>query len=275
MEFFKYQSLGNDFVLFDWLLKDDSFINQQLQGAGWSSLVVSLCQRNFGIGADGVLILIQDRDLKIPRALIYNSDGSQAEVCFNGIRCIANHLFSKHSFPYLFDVAMGSKKISCKVSQDSNGDVEVETNVGKVISIEDKTIEVDGDKFIGSFVNVGNPHFVVSSKISSEWLLDNGLKLESHKAFPNKANIEFIWKDEEKKFYHVLVFERGCGITLACSTGAAAVMATLLEKGQIQKEEKVSMKMPGGFLTSWLDSYFNVIQKASSTLVFSGCLNII
>ncbi len=268
MQFYKYESLGNNFILFDWLEKDENFISKKIRSSTWPSFVKKICKRNFGIGANGVLILKKDSLSSLPISIIFNSDGTKGYVCFNGIRCIANHLFSKHKFPNQFDVLMGSKKINCKVDKE-----DITTNVGLAKYIAERTIKIKNLDFIGHIVDVGNPHFVIFAKTTIEWLSVNGSYFENREAFPDKTNTEFVQQEEENS-YNVLVYERGCGITLACSSGAAAIMKALLEMKKIRTKEIISLKMPGGELSSWIDENLNIYQKAKSHLVFDGNLNL-
>ncbi|HBS48511.1 TPA: diaminopimelate epimerase [Candidatus Dependentiae bacterium] len=271
MNFFKYQSLGNDFILLDWMLENQNFVDQKLSDSNWSNFVRSSCDRHFGIGADGILILVNGA---IPKALIYNSDGSNGEVCFNGIRCVASHLFTQHKFPKEFDVLMGKKKIHCKIDSLKDNVAQVITNVGKAISIEEKTIKIDEEIFNGYSVNVGNPHFIVFKTVSLDWLQKNGSKIETDPNFPNKTNVEFVWpQNVAENFYNMIVFERGCGITLACSSGAAAFVSLLHYKKDIEIENVVKIKMPGGFISSWLTADFDVFQSSSAAMVFKGIVS--
>ena len=114
-KFYKYQSLGNDFIIFDWYKKNQNSIDETLKiRHRLISLVQNSCKRHFGVGADGILILKKDPK-NFPQALIFNSDGSKAEICLNGLRCIAHHLYTHHNFAHNFKIKMGKKVIECVV----------------------------------------------------------------------------------------------------------------------------------------------------------------
>ena len=123
-------------------------------------------------------------------------------------------------------------------------------------------------------VDVGNPHFIIFKKTNQQWLCENGNLFENHKTFKNKTNTEFIWQHENKKTFNALVYERGCGITQACGSGAAAIIQTLLKTKQIKLNEKIKIQMLGGTLEIWTDKKETIFQKANAHLIFEGNLKI-
>lgn len=245
MNFFKYESLGNDFIIFE---NEQQFTPEQIR---------ALCNRNFGIGADGVLVVSTIQD-KI-KAEIFNSDGSTPEVCYNGLRCVADFVHKKTD-KNKFTILMGKKEIACVVEEFG-----IVTNVGVGSFLGQETIFT----FIGDVINVGNPHFVIFEKIELDWLKQNGKLIESHIKFPNKINTEFVWKIAPAK-YETLVYERGCGITLACSSGAAAITIALLKRKEIKPDEKISISMLGGSLNSWISHNNEIFLEAGANMVFEG-----
>jgi len=273
MKFFKYQSLGNDFILLDWLKKPSLLINKNLSSDNWQEFVKNSCRRNLGVGADGLLLLIQNKDLATPETFIFNSNGEEAEVCFNGIRCIALHIFNYHNHSQKFALLMGNKKIECNVNISKGNRIEITTKIEKALSIQDKTINIACvGEFSGHVIDVGNPHFVVLKKTNSAWLKEKGALFERHKAFPNKTNTEFVWQEKDKPLFNMLIYERGCGLTSACSSGAASVLSTLHKIKKIEKHEKIEIKMEGGTLRTWLDKDLNIYQQAPARMVFEGHL---
>ena len=98
-QFVKYQSLGNDFIIFDWYKKPALFVQVELSGGHFSSVVQRLCDRHFGVGADGVLVITSHQEFGFPVVTIYNADGSKAESCLNGLRCVADYLFTEYYAP--------------------------------------------------------------------------------------------------------------------------------------------------------------------------------
>ena|GEM_PF-745861 len=319
-KFFKYQSLGNDFILFDCLNKSgpltlsDFFLKIVSKG--------SICNRNTGVGADGVLIVTTNKKLNIPEIFIYNSDGSDGGICLNGLRCVAHYLVTHKNFGKQFDVLMGGKRVTCLIESFCYDAVRRNPSTGSgrtdclsqdlLKSIETKTknfsysnskssdtpfalslskgfferkhlittkvpaglykdthkIKTTAGNFEGHIVDVGNPHYIIFEKQNIPWLSENGTFIESHKDFPNKTNVEFV-SESSKNNFDVIVFERGCGITQACSSGAAAITSLLFELKKISKNEEIKIKMPGGVVTTWHDSK-NVYLKSGASLVFKG-----
>ena len=244
MNFYKYQSLGNDFII----------LNESVLSV---NKIKELCDRHFGIGADGILTVIEKN---IPKITIYNADGTEGEICLNGVRCVTLHLINKHNYTNSFNVNMGNKIIHCQ-KNDS-----IITNSIKIPQyIEEKIIE----KYTGHVVLAPNPHFIIFEKIDINWLKNNGSTLESHPYFPNKTNVEFVWQVDSDS-YDMLVYERGCGITLSCGSGAAAVLSTLFHLKKIDINEKIKLNMPGGTLICWINKNQELSLQATAALIFEG-----
>lgn len=268
--FIKYQSLGNDFIVFDWFKKPTSFIHEELKDAQWQQFVTKICDRHFGIGADGVLIVTYSSSDKVPEILIFNADGSNGQICLNGLRCIAKHLFDHHNFPVSFTIKMGSRIIECSV-QSKDGVTTITTNVGCVDYFGPCTIQTTVGQFDGYKASVGNPHFVIFDAKSVQWLAQYGALIESHAAFQQKTNVEFVVPESSKK-YSVTVYERGAGVTLACSSGAAAIMGVLDHLKQCKRGEIITLKMPGGALLCSVEQNGTVTLTASAEYVFQGTM---
>ena len=279
-EFIKYQSLGNHFILLDWYEKPETSVNRIIADADWKELVIKSCEKNFGIGADGVLIIKNNQADELPEMLVFNADGSQAENCLNGIRCVAHYLFTRKGFSHQFLIKVGRGVIACEVdgSADEPTRVSVITNVGKALYESKASIQVQDKTFEGHVTNIGNPHFVIEQQISAKELHEYGKALESHPHFPNKTNVEFFWHDatptapgKPLKIF-MLPFERGSGLTLACSTGAAVLLVILHRTDVIKPDQLVTCIMPGGPVVGWLDEYGSIFLQAQAHYVFSGCL---
>lgn len=273
--FVKYHSLGNDFIVFDWYKRPSFYMHNELHEASWKQFVINTCDRHYGVGADGIVIITNSQQAGMPEMLIFNADGSQAETCLNGLRCIAQYLFTEHHFPQNFKIKLGQRVIDCSVSPSSThrDEYDVTTCVGTITYEGQKTISVDNKKFNGHIVNVGNPHFIIFDQVSLEWLANHGKLIESHSEFAQRTNVEFVWKkqsDNSNQAYQVIVFERGCGITLACSSGAAAITGLLLEQGTIELNQKIILSMPGGQLTAWADQDRQIVLQASAHATFKG-----
>lgn len=275
--FIKYQALGNDFIIFDWYKKPAVFVQSELTMPLWSDFVKLACNRHLGVGADGVLVITSDNQLGMPEILIFNADGSRAESCFNGLRCVADFLSVTYHFPPLFHIKMGHRIIDCVVNAVVGQDRDITTNVGPVVYEGDKTVAIDQASFEGCVVNVGNPHFIIFKQTTLDWLSLYGRFLESHEQFPARTNVEFVWpitttfaSITKNRSYAMLVYERGCGITFSCSSGAAAVIGLLYKQNQIKIQEKIDICMPGGFVTGWVDEKESVFLAGHATLVFTA-----
>ncbi|MCK4650570.1 diaminopimelate epimerase [Candidatus Babeliales bacterium] len=277
--FFKVQSLGNDFILFDWQLKKESKYRQILQNPEWKKFVINSCNRNFSIGANGILILLKNQKLNIPQVLIFNSDGSQAKICLNGIRCIAHYLHSNYNFSKNFKIKIGNQIIECKIINKKN-ELEIINSMKPGQYIEIKTITILNQKFTGHIVNVGNPHFLVFQKKDIKYLKKYGPLIENYKYFKNKTNVEFVWQKDNKPSprlqfinknnFNMIVYERGCGITLACSSGAYALVTTLYYLKKIKINEKIIIHMPGGNISCWVTNNKKINIQAKAHIIFKG-----
>jgi diaminopimelate epimerase len=271
--FIKYQSLGNDFIIFDWYKKPLTFMQNELKGMAWQQFVLRICDRHYGVGADGVLIVTGCPQAGMPEMLIFNADGNQAENCLNGLRCLAHYLFTTYHFPENFFVKVGARVAECIVQHTRQGQTcDIVTRVGAINYEGEREIVVAQTPLKGNIVSIGNPHFIIFDKKDTSWVRAHGPAIESHESFPHKTNVEFIWQSRtgDNSSYEVIVFERGCGITLACSSGAACITGLLLQKNLIEKEQKVTLHMPGGSLISWVDPDGSVVLQSSARPIFCG-----
>ena len=146
-----------------------------------------------------------------------------------------------------------------------------------ILNHAEKTIEIKNRTFKGHYLQIPNPHFIIQKKITSKDLLNLGQLIEAHPEFPNKTNVEFIHKiDSSSKLkttsIDLLIHERGCGQTLACSSGATAVLYFLFKTKQIKLNQKIKINMPGGTLVCWIDKNGKVNLQAKAQLVFNGNL---
>lgn len=265
MIFYKYQSLGNDFILLDWLETPPLF---DIQSPDWRAFVINSCKRHTGIGADGILVITKGTTLH-ENVAIFNADGSDGELCLNGARAAALHLKIYHNYPDQFTLTMGESKIETTIENSPRRNLITQyLPLGEVRG--NKTIEVADNILSGEVVDVGNPHFIIFEKQNLRWLEKHGAAIEQHEAFPNKTNVEFIWPDKEvDNKYHVLVYERGCGITLGCSSGAAAITTLLHKKEKLPLGEAIKIIMPGGIVTCSVKEDLVSLQ-GEATMVFEG-----
>jgi diaminopimelate epimerase len=271
------QGLGNDFILIDCLSKplgDSSFL---------SCLAKRLCNRNFGIGADGLILILPSSKADL-RMRIFNFDGSEAEMCGNGIRCFAKYVYenkivtkSKFTVETLAgiiipELIMVNKKVS---------GIKVDMGIPKLRRREipmigedsptviDETLKVNPEQiFKITCVSMGNPHCIIfTDDVKSIAVSEIGSQIENHSLFPQKTNVEFI-QVLNRKEVNFRVWERGVGETLACGTGAcAALVAAVLNK---KTDRQALIHLPGGDLNiQWADDgHFYMIGPAE--VVFKG-----
>lgn len=249
----KMHGCGNDFVFMD-------YEEYTKTGMTLEELSKRLCDRHFGIGADGLIIPVpydgNDADIEWR---YYNSDGTTAQMCGNGMRCFAKYVYDKglvNKKSFSVKTLAGIKKPEILDS----GLIKV--NMGKPI-LNESDIPFKGEKQIGDFkitpVSMGNPHCVIfTGNTPLEMAQKYGPALEKHPYFPQKTNVEFVKVISENEI-EMAVFERGCGITLACGTGAcASVVASVLNN---LTDNNVKVKLPGGVVNvEWEGSKDNPNQ---------------
>lgn len=248
----KMQGLGNDFVIVD-------YSEYEKTGMSMPELAKKLCDRNFGVGADGMFIpslCTNDKSADIGW-FFYNSDGTTAQMCGNGIRCFAKYVYDrklvkKKEFavetlagiivPAIQENGEVRVKMSKPILEPEKIPFKGDKNLNYEVTVDDKTFKLNA-------VSMGNPHCIIFVEDNSDLLelaKTYGPKLESHELFPEKTNVEFI-KVISKNEIDLRVYERSCGITLACGTGAcASVVAGILNN---LTENKVKVNLLGGALT--------------------------
>jgi diaminopimelate epimerase len=224
VEFTKMEGLGNDFVVLDGPFD----LSEQA--------VAALCDRRRGVGADGVLIVSPISSERV-RMEYFNADGSPAEMCGNGLRCIARRavdLGLVEGGDFTVDTAVGARRVSVR----SDGSIRVE--LGPVETGDE--LEVDGH--LARPVTVGNPHAVLFvDDPASAPVARVGAALEGHPTFPGGTNVEFA-SVQSPDLIDMRVWERGVGETLACGTGAAAVVAAAMATGR--SGPSATVQLPGG-----------------------------
>ncbi len=264
INFEKWQGLGNDFIILE-------------NADATSELAKAMCDRNFGVGADGIFSAVKfDRSPSAENADIawkfYNSDGSIAQMCGNGMRCFAKYvhdkgIIKKHKFSVqtLAGVIIPEILETGKVKVDMGKPV---FEAGRIpVSVNDPfDFEVEG--FKASAVSMGNPHCVIfTDKDTKELAAKIGPAIEVSPLFPEKTNVEFVEIKSRKKI-KIDVWERGCGITLACGTGACASVALGVKKGFL--DEEVNVILPGGELQIQYTEGSHVYMTGEAHKVFTG-----
>lgn len=273
ISFVKSQGLGNDFIIINCL-------EDQLDNIDLGDLAVRMCDRNFGVGGDG-LILVLHSEIADYRMRIINSDGSEPEMCGNGIRCFARYLLDKglartpmtietmaglKSVEVVFHGARGTGfKVNMGAPRLNAEDIPVTGYEGQVIS---KPLNVDGETYNITCVSMGNPHCVIFVDSVDQVPLEKiGPRIENNPAFPKKTNVEFaeVINNSELK---VRVWERGAGITLACGTGACASVVAGVLNGKLDRTSTVHL--PGGDLQIEWCEVGDVLMSGPAEEVFTG-----
>ncbi|MGL5270637.1 MAG: diaminopimelate epimerase [Selenomonadaceae bacterium] len=274
LNFSKWQGCGNDFVLVDCFAeKIEDF----------AALSVRICDRHYGVGADGLILVLPSAvaDFKMR---IFNTDGSEAEMCGNGIRCFARYVYEKKlTDKTVFTVETGAGVLTPEILLANDGQVElVRVNMGQPIlagdeipvtgfgmnRVIDKPLEVLGQSYKMTCVSMGNPHCVIFvDDIEQVELEKIGAFFEKHPAFPKKTNTEFV-EVKDRQHMRMRVWERGAAITLACGTGSCAtlVAAVLNDKS----DRRAEIELDGGNLViEWAEDG-NVYMAGPAEHVFNG-----
>lgn len=277
MKFTKMHGLGNDYVYVN-------CFKETVDNPAEVSIKVS--DRHFGIGSDG-LILIKPSDVADFRMDMYNADGSQAEMCGNGIRCVAKYVYDyglTDKTGISIETLAGIKYLDLHIE---NGKAETITvNMGSpilqpdmipVVSDKDKVVDepivVQGKEYKMTCVSMGNPHCIVFVDDTEHFPLEKiGPDFECHKAFPKRVNTEFI-QVLDRKTVNMRVWERGSGETLACGTGACASAVACILNGLT--EDEITLHLLGGDLLVRWDKEENLVYMTGpATVVFDGEIQI-
>ena len=277
IKFTKMQGLGNDYVYMD-------AIHQKIENE--SSLAQFVSNRHFGIGSDG-LILICKSDVADFKMRMFNSDGSEAEMCGNGIRCVGKFVYDKgltDKTTVTVETLAGIKTLELNTKE---GKVEtVKVDMGEpilnpkeipVISDEEPVknliLEAEGRKFKFTCVSMGNPHAITEVEDTDKFDVEKyGKVLEVDKAFPNKTNVEFI-QIVDKNHVKMRVWERGAGETLACGTGACATAVACYLNGKTDRNVEVEL-LGGKLYIEWNEENNHIYMTGPAVTVFEGVLDI-
>lgn len=279
VEFTKYHGLGNDFILIDNRTKSEPIITPEQ--------AVQLCDRHFGIGADGVIFALPGQDGTNYTMRIFNSDGSEPEMCGNGIRCLARFIAdlegnTTDDLQYRIHTLAGV--ITPQLMSD--GRVKVDMGLPRLLASEIPTtlcppdekvisqpMEVAGKSWDVTCVSMGNPHCITFVKDVAEISLEIiGPKFEHHSAFPQRTNTEFI-EVVRPDYLKMRVWERGAGITLACGTGACASVVAGVLSGR--SDRSCTVELPGGCLEiEWSELDQRVYMTGPAVQVFTGKINL-
>lgn len=274
LQFTKMHGLGNDYVYMD-------AINQKIENR--SELAKFVSDRHFGIGSDGLILICpsEKADFKMQ---MFNQDGSEAEMCGNGIRCVGKFVYDKgltkketitvETLAGIKTLVMTVKNGKIETARVDMGEPILEPEKIPVISNENPVknlkLEVENKDFTFTCVSMGNPHAVtfIKEDVNKFDICKYGAKLEVNKAFPKKANIEFLNVIDDKTL-NMRVWERGAGETLACGTGACAVTVSAILNGYTKRAITVHL-LGGDLKIEWNKNDNHVYMTGPATTVFEG-----
>lgn len=277
MKFTKMHGLGNDYIYVD-------AISQKIENPNEISKFVS--DRHFGIGSDG-LVLILPSDVADFKMRMFNSDGSEAEMCGNAIRCVGKFVYDKKmtdKSTITIETLAGIKVLEMTVE---NGKVVlVKVDMGEPIlkaeeipvlsekhPVIDEEITAKDYSYYFTCVSMGNPHAITYIENVSEFPLEKiGPLFEIHEKFPRKTNVEFV-ELIDKNTVKMRVWERGAGETLACGTGACAVLVASILKGYVGRKSTVKL-LGGDLIIEWNENDNHIYMTGPATTVFEGEIDI-
>lgn len=262
MKFTKMQGTGNDYVYID-------CFEERVEDP--RNLAIRLSDRHFGIGSDG-MILICPSEKADCRMRMFNADGTEGEMCGNGIRCVGKYVFDRHIVEKTeFDVETGAgiKHLTVRQAGGKAVLITVDLGVPQVTGLVPEPICVDNKKYEFIGISMGNPHAVYfMEEIDSLDLKAMGPSFETHVRFPERTNSEFV-QVVDRGHIRLRVWERGSGETWACGTGAAAGVAAAVLSGRT--DETVEVELRGGTLTiTWDRESGRVFMTGPAVEVFRG-----
>jgi diaminopimelate epimerase len=265
LRFDKYEGLGNDFIVVD--ASEEAALSPQAAAA--------LCDRRFGVGADGVLLVLPARAAgTAARMRVINADGSIPEMCGNGLRCVALHVARgrRASDPgqardLELRVETDAGERVCRL-QGSLSDAMVTVDMGVVRVLGDLAVPVDGRSVTVTAADAGNPHAVLLGDFARSDAEAVGPRVATHADFPQGTNVEFA--RIASRGVDLVVWERGVGITLACGTGACATVAVACAKGLLPTGEPIEVRLPGGALEVTIAEGGRATMRGPARHVFSG-----
>jgi diaminopimelate epimerase len=276
LPFAKYQGTGNDFVIVDarrLMQRDD---------ADWSTLARRMCDRHFGAGADGLLLVCGEggparldqgchTGLR-PRMRMFNPDGSEAEMCGNGLRCFARYLLDQREIGEGRLAVQTASGILQTVVERRSGSVWVTVDMGipRWLTEPETVLDLGEASILMVGVSMGNPHAVARVEDAGTFPLEQlGPRVERHPRFPNGTNFA-VYQVLSPSTLQTRVWERGAGATLACGTGACATAVVARRRGEI--EPTVEVRLPGGRLTvTWAGGEGeSVLLRGPAEAVYTG-----
>lgn len=276
LEFTKMHGIGNDYIYIDVAKNRD--LKEIFTRYSIGALVRYLSNRNFGIGGDGV-IFIEKSMIADFKMRIFNSDGTEAEMCGNGIRCFAKYIYDQKLTEkdiLKIETLAGIKEVKKEkhILEPSKETIEqYVVNMGKPIISGNLSISVLDKNIQLTKILIGNPHAVIFTKdIENIPIKKYGPLIENHRYFPQKTNVEFV-EILENNLIKMRVWERGSGETFACGTGSCAAVVAGVSNNLIKRDVKVLLK--GGELDiNWDKKTNNIYMKGIATKVYDGIMEI-
>ncbi len=273
MRFTKAHGIGNDFII----------VGEADVPSEWPGWAVRLCDRNKGIGGDGILIVGVDAATNVARMKLLNPDGTHGEISGNGVRCVAAYAFSRGLLPNAHTVVPPPGPRPVVVEQTGPHEFAVDTNLGvpglsaasvpvsfgALDRVVDHELNIDGEIVRVTCCSMGNPHTAVFvPEEQAESLMRRlGPKIENHPLFPNRTNVEFITVVSRTEL-RVRFWERGVGVTLASGTGSAsALVASVLNQ---RSDRRVVVHCAGGDLQESWEEGGPLLQRGAVDIVFDG-----
>jgi diaminopimelate epimerase len=273
LKFTKMQGIGNDYVYVNCF--EESVTNP-------SKLAIEISDRHFGVGSDGLILIMPSQVAADARMRIFNADGSEAQMCGNGIRCVAKYLYEsglKRSDRMTIETSAGLKPIELTVSNNHVSLVKVEMGTPRLLRNEipmlgentqviNELLQVGGETLNITCVSMGNPHCITFvDDVAAVQLNVVGKAIENHELFPERINAHFVQQVSKNKI-KMRTWERGSGETLACGTGAVATgVACVLNK---LTERVISVQLPGGELkVEWAEDN-KTYMTGPAEFVFTG-----
>jgi diaminopimelate epimerase len=273
MRFWKMHGLGNDYIVID-------NRDEKISGNQAAELAKKLCERRFSVGADG-LLFVSNSTIANVKMRIFNADGSEAEMCGNGIRCFAKYCYENGIAPkqeFAVETLSGIKNVWLTLKNGEVSAVKVDMGApnwersslpmvgqGKCIN---ENLDVNGEPFKVTCLSMGNPHCVIFvDKVDDFPVEQIGPKVGNHKAFPKRTNVGFVQVLNHNEL-KVRVWERGCGETLACGTGTCAAVAAANKLGKVGN--KVTVHVLGGDLQ--VEVAKSLFLSGAAEKVFEGTL---
>lgn len=260
MRFTKMQGLGNDFLLIYGQVPEDA-----------AALSAALCDRHFGVGADGVIFLSQSTAADY-RMRIFNADGSEARMCGNGIRCVGKYLYDNGlvcTEQVTVETLSGVKKLVLRIEKDKVKTVIVDMGQAQLLSAD---LPLPAGLGTGTLVSVGNPHGVSFVELAEDIPLSLwGPAVEQ--SVPGGVNAEFVQVLSATRL-RMRVWERGCGMTLACGTGACATAFAAVHRGYCPADRPIEVRLDGGSLFITVDGDGHIQMEGPAVTVYEGAIDL-